>query len=136
MNILTLSDTSANAPAFLATAVITPYLAWTSGGGLGGAQPGYQLNLLAFSQELNPERPDLGFDPTRSRKIVLNEWTFERPALGLTGAPAPIGYRVWIAWTGTDPLRRLNLTWISPGQLALDDVGLVTENPKPKQDYF
>jgi hypothetical protein len=68
---------------------------WPGGGGLGGAQPNYKLNLLpVFPDEENTSLDNLK---------VLNETSTHRPAV------ASFQDRLFIAWTGTDATHRVNI---------------------------
>lgn len=72
-------------------------VAFPGGGGLGGASPNYQLNLMP----VNPYQPNE--QDSFNRLHVMEDTSSERPAL------AVFNNHLWIAWTGLDPLHRLNL---------------------------
>jgi hypothetical protein len=68
---------------------------WPGGGGLGGAEPNFKLNLMpVFPYEA---------DTSLERLRVLEELSAHRPALAVHND------RLWIAWTGTDPSGRVNI---------------------------
>jgi hypothetical protein len=70
-------------------------MAWAAGGGLGGAEPDRRLNVQRL----------------RGDKVVLDEWSNDAPALAASihVAEPPQADRLFMAWTGNDPGRRLNL---------------------------
>jgi hypothetical protein len=61
--------------------------------------------------------PDLRINVHRlgGDKVVLDEWSAERPAIATSSEPPDPGgplvaYPIYLAWTGNDPLGRLNVT--------------------------
>jgi hypothetical protein len=91
MSKVTLPDTSATGPS-LEYFDYTFVLAWASGGGSGAAPPGYQLNLAR-----------LPVTPT-SQRMICDEWSTETPAMAVHNG------RLFVAWTGTDPSHRINIS--------------------------
>ena len=90
-------DTTVAAPA-LTSSRARPYMAWAAGGGVGGGEPDLRLNVQR-----------LGGD-----KVVLDEWSAQAPALATSTVPPDPGGPVvaeplYLAWTGNDPVGRLNV---------------------------
>lgn len=78
------------------------WVAFPGGGGLGGGPPNHKLNIMP----VQPGAPNdsWSFD----RLLVLEqETTNEQPAL------ASFGGKLWLAWTGTDSVHRLNIMSIA-----------------------
>jgi hypothetical protein len=69
-------------------------VAFAAGGGYGGAEPNKRINLI---------RSGLLGNPT-----VLDEWSDDSIALATTSVALPHQWYLEVAWTGNDPLRRLN----------------------------
>ena len=73
------------------------WIAFSGGGGLGGAEPNRQINVMP----VNAAHPDEDF--SNAHLLVLGDTTAVRPALcSFRGS-------LWLAWAGTDGVGRLNL---------------------------
>jgi hypothetical protein len=90
-------DTCLGGPA-LASALGRKFVAWSGGGGLGGAKPNGKLNV-----SWTPGEPDL-------KRTVLDETSISGPAL------CGFGNRLYLAWTGTDGSGHLNVTSSADGE--------------------
>lgn len=86
--------TSVAAPAVLGGAQLGHpyYVAFAAGGGYGGGEPNRKINVLRGNDLEHP--------------TVMEEWSND--AVSLSWGEGPSGHYITLAWTGNDPLRRLN----------------------------
>jgi hypothetical protein len=106
---VTLSQTSIDGPAIMATYGLATVLAWT------GTDSGHHINLMTSGDGLH-----------YTNKVTLPETSLWRPAIAFidTGRGAPYGTIV-LAWTGTDSRHTLNLEFLKmPGYVVVQKVTL------------